>query len=533
MPTLKLRFPGGRYHATLWGHHVNEGVIEWPPSPWRLLRALIACGFSSQGWTEIPPIAEQLINKLAGVLPSYRLPEASAAHSRHFMPLGALKKGREQTTLVFDTWANVGDGQVSIYWPCELTSEEIALLSQLTSALGYLGRSESWVEAELIAECRFDFTAFPFRDGAHPGRNYEQVALLAAVAPDEYLSWRKETTTQILTTITLPESTRKLSAKQLAKYDAERVQAVSPYPSDLLACLVKDTVWWKRRGWSRPPGSQQVLYWRRSDSLQICVPQPSKPHRPAMLTTMLLSLSTSSGRRSALPPVSRTLPQAELFHRAVVGRVGNGFRVDCPELTGKDEHNRPRRDHDHTHTIPLDLDADGHLDHLLIYARMGLRAHAQRAVRSVREMWTKGGAGNLQIAVVGQGELSVLRQLRHPFNNQVERVLGPAEGARVWENLTPFVLPRFLKRSDKNSLLGQINAELISHRLPAAETATIDPRLTQELRHYVRRRIHGGTPPNRDEGYGIRLEFAEPVVGPILLGYASHYGLGLFAAVDD
>ena len=47
MPTLKLRFPGGRYHATPWGHHVNEGLIEWPPGPWRLLRALIACGFSS------------------------------------------------------------------------------------------------------------------------------------------------------------------------------------------------------------------------------------------------------------------------------------------------------------------------------------------------------------------------------------------------------------------------------------------------------------------------------------------------------
>src|SRR6266404_4683186 len=98
VPTLKLRFPGGRYHATPWGHHVNEGLIEWPPSPWRLLRALIACGFSSQGWTEIPAQAQQLLDKLAAVFPSYRLPEASAAHSRHFMPVGVLAKGREQTT---------------------------------------------------------------------------------------------------------------------------------------------------------------------------------------------------------------------------------------------------------------------------------------------------------------------------------------------------------------------------------------------------------------------------------------------------
>src|SRR5262249_55013582 len=152
MPTLKLRFPGGRYHATPWGHHVNEGLIEWPACPWRLLRALIACGFSSQGWTEIPLLAGQFIQKLARVLPSYQLPEASAAHSRHFMPLGVLAKGREQTTLVFDTWANLGDGELLIHWPCKLNEEEAVLFGQLATSLGYLGRSESWVEAELIEE---------------------------------------------------------------------------------------------------------------------------------------------------------------------------------------------------------------------------------------------------------------------------------------------------------------------------------------------------------------------------------------------
>jgi hypothetical protein len=34
-----------------------------------------------------------------------------------------------------------------------------------------------------------------------------------------------------------------------------------------------------------------------------------------------------------------------------------------------------------------------------------------------------------------------------------------------------------------------------------------------------------------DEGYGLRLTFSEPVHGLLLLlGYASHYGLGLFRA---
>lgn len=124
MPTLRLRFPGGRYHATPFGNHVNEGQIEWPPSPWRLLRALIACGFTTQRLREIPPTAQKLVEKLAGTLPSYRLPAASAVHSRHFMPIGSLEKGREKTTLVFDTWANVGQETLVIHWDCSLADDE-------------------------------------------------------------------------------------------------------------------------------------------------------------------------------------------------------------------------------------------------------------------------------------------------------------------------------------------------------------------------------------------------------------------------
>ena len=37
--SVALTFPGGQFHATPWGHHVNEALPEWPPSPWRLLRA--------------------------------------------------------------------------------------------------------------------------------------------------------------------------------------------------------------------------------------------------------------------------------------------------------------------------------------------------------------------------------------------------------------------------------------------------------------------------------------------------------------
>ncbi|MEX1040801.1 MAG: type I-U CRISPR-associated protein Csb2 [Pirellulaceae bacterium] len=532
MPTLRLRFPGGRYHATPWGHHVNEGLIEWPPSPWRLLRALIACGFSSQGWSDVPETGRRLTDKLAGILPSYRLPPATAAHSRHFMPMGRFAKGREQTTLVFDTWANVGDGSMLIHWPCELNKEEHALLGQLSAALGYLGRSESWVEAELISANEpnpTDFNAYPHQDGVYPAPEYEQISLMAAIPPEAYKVWQCQQVETALTSWPLPEGKKKPTAKLLK----EREKGVAPYPADLLSCFTKDTSWWKGHGWSQPPGSQRVLYWRPSDTLQVSIAPQQRSPRSRPVTTMLLSLTTPSGNRASLPPCTRTLPQAELFHRSVISQLGKGRKVNCPELTGRDESGAPLRDdHWHTHTLPVDLDGDGHLDHIIVYAKMKLGDAAQRAVRQVRETWRKKGP-DIQVALVGYGDLDMLRRLPERLSVNIDSLLGPSGGTCVWESETPFVPPRFLKARGKNSLEGQVNMELRSRGLPEAKEVHVDPKQTRELRHYIRRRSRGGAPPPMDVGFGLRLTLCEPIAGPLLLGYASHYGMGSFRAAKE
>jgi len=139
MPALLIRFPGKRYHATPWGHHVNEGQIEWPPSAWRILRALLATGYAKLDWpVDRPPETVcNLIEKLASVLPQYRLPPANGAHSRHYMPLATIEKGREKTTLVFDVWAQVNNDSLVVNWDVELTDKEQSTLEQLTDSLGY------------------------------------------------------------------------------------------------------------------------------------------------------------------------------------------------------------------------------------------------------------------------------------------------------------------------------------------------------------------------------------------------------------
>lgn len=537
MPTIQLRFPGGRYHATPWGHHVNEGQIEWPPSPWRLLRALIATGYAKLGWGEgVPASGRRLIESLASTLPSYRLPQASGAHSRHYMPLGVMDKGREKTTLVFDTWANIDqsdDKGMLIHWDSQLDGESAELFDALALNLSYLGRSESWVDACVIDDAiavDTGFNAFPHAEHVRADRHMEQISLVAPVTPTIYAAWRTTSTSKLLADLPLPEGTNN-PAKSLLK---ARQKAIEPFPIDLLDCLQRDTAWWKQHRWSQPPGSQRIIYWRCSDALQVGVPQRLRQATAKPVEAMLLAITTPSGNQSALPSTIRTLPQAELLHRALVSKVGKGGRVDCPELTGQDAQGRPlTHGHRHAHILPLDLDGNHHIDHFLIYAPMKLGDLAQKAIRNVERTWTKGGSDAMQIAVVGSGSRSDLLNIRAPLNAQIARLISPA---RIWTSLTPFVPPRFLKQRGKDTLLGQINAELASRAMYATVESVeilnwndVDGR----LRHFVRRRRGRGAQAPVDMGLALRLTFTIPLKGPLALGYGSHFGLGLFGSLAE
>ncbi|MFN0241509.1 MAG: type I-U CRISPR-associated protein Csb2 [Planctomycetota bacterium] len=524
---MVLRFPGSRYHATPGGHHVNEGVVEWPPSPWRLVRALIACGYSTQHWDEVPPEGRRLVEALSSALPQYRLPPAALGHSRHYMPTTKMKDGREETTLVLDAFADVGDGSLWVRWPTKVDDEAQRLFDVLVAHLGYLGRSESWVLGESISD---DVPlpqiglAFPHSDSARPGLRFEQIALSAPDAPNDYARWRNGEVEVAINELKFPPA-KKPTQAQLKKIEAIQ----SAYPADLLDCLQRDTAWWKALKWSRAPGARSVLYWREGNALEVgppSSPRASSAHRVEM---MLLALTTPSGSKSALPTVARTLPQADLLHRALVSKLGFGGE-SCPEIIGRDETGEPLKGHRHSHILPVDLDGDGRLDHIVVFARMGLGARAQRAVRSLRKTFMKGGVGELQVAIAGVGALNDLRAIGAGMSRAADQLLGPPIGATSWVTATPFVPPRHLKKHGRSSLIGQIEAELRDRGLPPASVNVLDwTGETLALRHFVRRRQHGPQPP-LDDGFALRLRFDSPIPGPICLGYGCHFGLGRFAS---
>src|SRR5436190_12457233 len=77
---LDQRFLLGRFHATRWNQNPFEDPHgEWPPSPWRLLRALAArwAQYSRETGDDDPKGRDELLRSLARQPPAFRLPESS------------------------------------------------------------------------------------------------------------------------------------------------------------------------------------------------------------------------------------------------------------------------------------------------------------------------------------------------------------------------------------------------------------------------------------------------------------------------
>jgi CRISPR-associated protein Csb2 len=525
MPIIKITFLAGRYHATPAGHHVNEGQIEWPPSPWRLLRALIATGYSKLQWgNELPANAVLLIGGLSEELPRYALPEAGASHTRHYMPQTTMDKDRgvENTALVFDAFAHSIAQPIWIDWPAELAEEVLELLKELVSKLSYLGRAESWIEAELIEVPPSDINFDCEPANEMPRAGYEQVALLAAQSADNYSSWYQSTTASVDKPFV---GLKKLSTKQ----QKERTEALAPYPATLLDALQQDSAFWQKYGWSQPPGSRRIWYWRKYRALELpASPPPSMPVKKSV-EAILLSVSPASGNLDALAPRQFGLKYADRLHSYLV-RLASKRGEPPPIITGKDAVGDPISDHSHLYILPLSLDSNSRIDHFLLYASAGIGADAQSVVRAARTLYGKSHS-DFGLAVAASGPLDKL------FSMQA--LAAKFKPSNFWISDTPFVPVRFLKKRGRNTLAGQVLDELKSrgfsslpkaiYVLPARRNDVLGDHARQ-LRHFTIERDR--LPPKQSIGYCLILEFATATRPPLSLGYASHFGLGLFKALQ-
>lgn len=500
MVALRFQFPGGRYHATPWGHHVNEGLVEWPPSPWRLARALLSVGFARRGWIEgsLPPEALELASALASTLPTYALPTASMAHTRHYMPIGA------KTTKVFDTFAYIGAAELWVRWDVELSAGARALLAVLAGDLPYLGRAESWVECRL-------FDALPVGVAINavpvaPGESSEgAVLVLAPVSAVAYDSWREKAVA--------------LATAGLAKTKSKKVEAT--YPANLLSALLVRTGELQTSGWTRPPGSRDVLYRIPERALQAAPNVRSARARTELpFEFALYSVTGDSERGTLRPRVEQTLTVAETLHFALAKQLDG---VICPEIVGRDADDRPLVGHRHAHVLPLDTDGDRRLDHILVWAPMGMGIDAREALSGVRRVWDRDHDAAAFVQLAGAGGRHEIVAALHALKCRA------CDASTTWTSTTPFIAPRHVKARGANTLEGQVVAELASRGLPAPREVRIGSREALAEAHFhtfVRaRRGKRRAPPSTRPVY-LSLKFDERVSGPLALGYGAHFGLG-------
>lgn len=469
--TLSVRFPLGRYHANPWDRSVNEGAAEWPPSPWRLLRALVATWHTR--WPELSAEEFDSLLVVLGHPPSYRTPQVRSAHTRHYLPDLAHKKGESgNTDLTLDPFLSIGrDEELLIRWDADLGSEQRAVLAKLAELLPYLGRAESVCEARLLDE---------------------------DPVPDE--SWRRP-----------------------GSYGERSVRLLAPTQPVSRAILEVTTVEVRKQRRTLPPGTQWVTY--------------------ASAAPQAAQRSSSSGEQ---------LVEAVRF--AVVGRVpfrathgvllaDDAHRLVGHRLAGFDVSDADRRDllgtagaatgHNHAHWVPL---ASGHergafVHSLVLWAPRGLKGQEIAALIDPLQLSGRRGDDD-GYEIRGFPKVRLFFQAAGTVRQVAPELCGPASR---WRSLTPYLPVRHRKRETVGEYLSADIAAELGYRsqfegvaVPLVEQT--DPargfpdRWAREFRRYrIAERMNKSRP-----GLGLRLEFPEPVRGPLLLGKLSHFGYGVF-----
>jgi CRISPR-associated protein Csb2 len=548
MQVIEIEFTARQFHATPWDAHVNEGRIEWPPCPWRLLRALIAVGYSKLDWQSDPPDeAVAMLYKLAGCRPRFGLPVSIETHTRHYMPV--IEGKNERRAKVFDTFIRFPSDQnrMKVVFNCELDAKERTLLKELVEGLAYLGRAESWIDAQLLDtsdELESDNASFYWSQPADHTTTKDRVRLLAPLDADSFAQWREEATAVASqSAVASAEASAKEKGKALSPVAKSKAiaTATEPFPIDLIQALQIDTSNWQKQGWQRPPGSQWIDY---EISRDVYIQQPLKltPQRSQTKnpTAILLAIDGEGKRGTLRPELRRALPLMELLHAKSVWCAEKKLNLNLEtlsELTGMNVQLQPLQgSHDHAHWIPLSLFDDRHIDHVLVYAFRGFSRESVRAIGQLRTAYSK-GISKLAINLVGQGSISEIYQQLLRVSGVRHTSLAILRPSNVFESATPLVFRKFLSSHGKKLPENQIREELIERGLPepvAIEFWPSEELVTRKLKGFVLRRHASKRQPPFERSFGLTIQFPECVdTVPFALGYASHYGLGLFQAKQN
>ena len=405
------------------------------------------------------------------VPPAFYLPPATTAHTRHY-------DMANQSAKFFDTFVVLDPADAVVWiWPeAEVVDTDRAALSSLLTSLGTFGRAESWCEAELLA-------------------------------PDA---------------VPEPNSIRFEDTQLRAGWEPVRVLTLDPQVTNPLETLLIETSTMRRQKHLDPPGSRWVTYARRTDALTLR--RATRTRRPNLSQTITVARYALDA--TVLPLVQDTLPFAERIRRALIrARAGT---VHSEAIIGKAVDGTPLEGHMHAHYLATDEDGDGRLDHLTIYAPCGFDPEDVTALGQLRRIFQSGNRPEVRAVLTGLGRRELFEQV--PL----------FASSHKWMSVTPFSLPRFASRGagkpprPRDLPEAQLRRELREHNLPEPIALrrlagyTIPGRPELRWLEFHTRRFKG------EQGYslaGFVMEFPAAIAGPIALGFACHFGLGLFMPI--
>ena len=480
MIILEIRFTTGRYHATKWGSNANEGEVDWPPSPWRLLRAIISawktCGDKAHD-TEMPAVIASMCASNAMFL----LPRARKSHTRHYMPLSDLKQTGAglRTEMVIDAFVVV-DRNDPLYamWDVNLTPGQAKALKAITSQIRYIGRAESWCDVR-VSEDSKDPNCYRI-GGPIPKGDHEVVDLLVP-SPDA-------------------------RAKDL--------------------CITTRKT--HDMGMHYPPKSILAKYVRPAGALT------SPPMRPDAADPAEANAALYVLTGSVRPHVTETMPVSDAFKRAVMSKYkGLTDRDSVPSVfSGRNESREKIEDgHVHASFLATDEDGDGFLDHVTVVAGRPFKPLELKALESVRRVNRK------DVAIY-----PVYVSRRSTVDGASGEDISILRRSKRWQSATPYVPVRHQKTKrvgsevvTTDSVRDQIMREIESRGLPKPVRVDVmygrDARVGSTLAVKFKKHRKIGERPQGS--HCVSIEFATPVQGPLSLGLSSHFGLGLFVPAED
>ena len=301
----------------------------------------------------------------------------------------------------------------------------------------------------------------------------------------------------------------------------EQVQAVTDDPS-----VKNSTV---------PPGARW-LHAKRPIKPQVRLRRSSpRTRKPTRLIQFAIGTRVSPPRESVVVLTQRFRGRVI---REFLGRKWPRANAEQREaarlLTGKEADGTPLQDHRHPHVrfgVLFDPET-GKAARLLVWRDQPFTDDEQRAILNAAEQELP-----LSFAKAGARDPWAVRLV--PLDSQVPPPAGFGGTWRHWKTVTAYVPPRHAYDRKGRTRAGespedQLRLELARQGYDTSGlTIEMNDQAVEWMRVHSPRR-HQDDPTNTERrAHHVSLAFDKPVRGPISLGHSSHFGLGLFVAVDD